>query len=154
MKNSETFPRMHVSYYVSDLSKTIDFYTKFFEVEPVKVKESYAKYILTAPSLNISFIENPHAVNKDAAHFGIEVNDQQILGQKLGNAMHHNLPIDREKDVECCYAKQDKFWVTDPDGYKWEVYQFIEDSAGLESNANASECCAPKSELEAATFTK
>ena len=62
MKNLETFPRMHVSYYVSDLSKTIDFYTKFFEVEPVKIKESYAKFILTAPSLNISFIENPDSL--------------------------------------------------------------------------------------------
>ena len=28
----------------------------------------------------------------------------------------------REEGVECCYAKQTKFWVTDPDGTLWEVY--------------------------------
>jgi hypothetical protein len=28
----------------------------------------------------------------------------------------------REDGVECCYAKQTKFWVQDPDGVMWELY--------------------------------
>jgi len=28
----------------------------------------------------------------------------------------------REEGVECCYAKQTKFWLHDPDGTLWEVY--------------------------------
>ena len=151
MKN-EQFPRMHVSYYVSNINKTIDFYTKFFETQPNKVKEGYAKYLLSEPSLNISFIENKEAVKNNAAHFGIEVNNPDELKQRLGNAMHHNLPIDEEKDVQCCYARQDKFWVTDPDGYRWEVYQYLEDSEQLTSQI--SECCSPASETESAALSK
>ena len=37
---------MHVSLYVSDIAKTVDFYNQFFETEPVKVKPNYAKYVL------------------------------------------------------------------------------------------------------------
>ena len=27
-----------------------------------------------------------------------------------------------EKAVDCCYALQDKIWVSDPNGWKWEVF--------------------------------
>ncbi len=27
-----------------------------------------------------------------------------------------------EMDTTCCYAKQDKIWVTAPDGERWEVF--------------------------------
>lgn len=137
---TETFPRVHTGYYVSDIQKTIDFYTKFFETEPAKVKTDYAKFLLTEPALNISFVQSSKEVNPDFIHFGIEVSDPEELKRRLGNAMHHNLPIDVEKEVKCCYAKQDKFWVTDPDGYKWEVYRFMED---VEKNNEAREsaCC-------------
>jgi hypothetical protein len=33
----------------------------------------------------------------------------------------------REEGVECCYARQTKFWVNDPDGNMWEVYTLEED---------------------------
>jgi hypothetical protein len=33
----------------------------------------------------------------------------------------------REEGVECCYARQTKFWVYDPDGTLWEVYTLDED---------------------------
>lgn len=122
--------RMHVSYSVSNIEKTVEFYNKFFETAPVKTKQGYAKYLLEQPLLNISFVESKQ-VNPHHVHFGIEVNDPELLKSKLGNALTQNLPIDEEKEVKCCYAKQDKFWVTDPDGYKWEVFKFLED---VESN--------------------
>ena len=40
------------------------------------------------------------------------------------------LRTEREDGVECCYARQTKFWVTDPDKALWEVYVFHEDVAG------------------------
>ena len=27
-----------------------------------------------------------------------------------------------ENDTVCCYALQDKVWVSDPNGYRWEVF--------------------------------
>lgn len=125
---SQTFPRMHISYYVSDIDKTVDFYNKFFGVPPQKVKSGYAKYILEQPSLIISFVQHPERVSNNFGHFGFEVDSQEALKVKLGQAMQHQLPIDEEKGVNCCYALQDKFWVTDPDGIQWETYYFHQDS--------------------------
>lgn len=124
---TQIFPRPHASYFVSNIERSIEFYSKFFEAAPVKVKEGYAKFLLEKPSLNISFIESTHEIQPRFIHFGIEVNDETELKRRLGNAMHHDLPVDVEKEVNCCYAKQDKFWVTDPDGYQWEVFRWMED---------------------------
>ena len=33
-----------------------------------------------------------------------------------------------ELDTTCCYARQDKIWVHDPDGTPWEVFATHEDS--------------------------
>jgi hypothetical protein len=35
-----------------------------------------------------------------------------------------------ERDTTCCYARQDKFWVTGaPGGERWEIYTVLADSA-------------------------
>lgn len=141
MNNKHQFPRTHMGYAVSNIKETVDFYTKFFQVEPVKIKSDYAKFILDAPSLNISFSQTSKSVKPGHIHFGIEVNNAEELKKRLGNAMSHELPIDQEKDVSCCYAKQDKFWVTDPDGYKWEVFLFKEDVEANDEVSTESECC-------------
>lgn len=139
----QTFPRMHVGYHVSDIAATIDFYTKFFGTEPVKVHKDYAKFVLSEPSLNISFIETSSEVPNSHIHFGIEVDNPELLKEKLGNAMSHDLAIDEEEEVKCCYARQDKFWVTDPDGYRWEVFHFKEDVVSNdEKYSQKGECCA------------
>ena len=47
-------------------------------------------------------------------------------------------------DTECCYARQDKIWVTDPDGTPWEVFTVLEDiehDAPMNATA-ATACCA------------
>ena len=71
--NTNPFPRMHVSLYVSDLAKSVNFYTQFFGTEPVKVKPSYAKYVLEKPSLIISFVENKDRVQSNFGHVGFQV---------------------------------------------------------------------------------
>ena len=51
------------------------------------------------------------------------------------------LPAEAEKREDCCYALQDKFWVSDPDGNRWEVYKVIED---VERKADSTmTCCQP-----------
>jgi hypothetical protein len=35
--------------------------------------------------------------------------------------------IGRQDEVRCCYAKQTKLWITDPDGTLWEIYVFHDD---------------------------
>lgn len=142
------FPRMHVSLYVSDLDNTISFYNTFFGKDPEKVEPGYTKYILDEPSLIISFIENKDRVSQNFGHLGFQVDSEETLNVKLWEAKKHNLVALEEKGTNCCYAKQDKFWVTDPDGVQWEVYYFHEDvkfnDPKYESESGeASACCSP-----------
>jgi hypothetical protein len=56
--------------------------------------------------------------------------------------------------TNCCYAIQDKTWVRDPDGNRWEVFVVLEDNlpetskvcvagAGNAAENSAVSCCAP-----------
>ena len=125
---SNPFPRMHASFYVSDIEKTVAFYNTFFGQEPTKVRPFYAKYILDAPSLIISFIESPEKVNANFGHIGIQVETQDEMYRRFFEAKTRGLELVEEIGVSCCYAKQDKFLVSDPDGIEWEIYYFHEDA--------------------------
>jgi len=126
--NHTPFPRMHVSLYVSDIQQSIEFYSSFFGQEPAKVKPKYAKYVLESPSLIISFVENKSRVQSNFGHLGFQVETLQQLDERLEIAKHKNLVAREEIGTNCCFAKQDKFWVNDPDGVQWEVYYFHADA--------------------------
>lgn len=142
----DLFPRMHVSLYVSDINKSVYFYSNFFGQSAVKVKPGYAKFILDTPSLIISFVENKERVQSNFGHLGFQVETIEDLNIKLWEAKKKNLVTKEETGTNCCYAKQDKFWVTDPDGIQWEVYYFHADAEfndpHYESNTLTA-CCSP-----------
>lgn len=123
------FPKMHVSLYVSNLEQSIQFYDAFFGQPATKKEVKYAKYILKEPALIISFIEQPEKVRAQFGHLGFQLQTKELLEQRLTTIRNKNLPIKEEMGVSCCYALQDKFWVSDPDGYQWEVYYFHKDVA-------------------------
>lgn len=119
---------MHVSLYVSDINKTIAFYTELFEQEPSKVKPGYAKFMLENPALVISFVENPSRVNPNFGHLGFQVATKEEVLTKLQSLKPKGMVSKEEMGTACCYAVQDKFWANDPDGHQWEVYYFHADS--------------------------
>ena len=150
------FPRMHVSLYVSDIQKSIEFYSQFFDQEPAKVKPNYAKFILENPSLIISFVENKDRVQSNFGHLGFQVESLEDLNIKLWEAKKRNLVSREEKGTNCCYAKQDKFWVNDPDGVQWEVYYFHEDAEFNDPHyvmTEAKACCSPQEKSELTSVT-
>ena len=141
------FPRMHVSLYVSNINKSVDFYTNFFGQEPTKVKPKYAKYVLESPSLIISFVENKERVQSNFGHLGFQVETLEDLNIKLWESKKKNLVAREETGTNCCYAKQDKFWVNDPDGVQWEVYYFHADAEFNDPHYEMNEtsaCCSPQ----------
>lgn len=143
------FPRMHVSLYVSDIAKSIDFYSTFFGQEPTKVKPRYAKYVLETPSLIISFVENKERVQSNFGHLGFQVETLEDLNIKLWQAKKKQLVAREEIGTNCCYATQDKFWVNDPDGVQWEVYYFHADAEFNDPHyalQEATACCTVSSE--------
>lgn len=143
---NQLFPRMHVSLYVSDITKSVEFYSRFFGQEPAKVKPNYAKYVLEKPSLIISFVENKERVQSNFGHLGFQVESVEDLNIKLWEAKKKNIVAREEVGTNCCYAKQDKFWVNDPDGVQWEVYYFHADAEFNDPHyevSEASACCSP-----------
>ncbi|MEM9526725.1 MAG: ArsI/CadI family heavy metal resistance metalloenzyme [Bacteroidota bacterium] len=119
---------MHVSLYVSDLAATVAFYDQFFGQSPTKVQARYAKYELAEPGLIISFVENAERSVAHFGHLGIQVGTPEELQRRHQIALGQKLVSNEEMGVTCCYAVQDKFWATDPDGHQWEVYYFHADA--------------------------
>lgn len=149
---NNVFPRMHVSLYVSNIAKTVDFYTTFFGQKATKEKPGYAKFVLEKPSLIISFVENPARVQSNFGHLGFQVETVAELEEKLTEAREKGLVSKEEMGTNCCYAKQDKYWVTDPDGVQWEVYYFHEDAEFNDphyATEAAAACCIPLEKVKA-----
>ena len=133
-----TFPKTHVSYSVSDIEKTAAFYSLLFNTKPETQKSDYLKYNVAQPALSISFIKNAAGVQTNGSHFGIQFETTEEVTQHLERLKSAGLPMDEEMGVGCCYSVQDKFWVTDPDGYRWEVY-YKHDEKQYESIENNQE---------------
>lgn len=120
--------RLQLALNVSNLDAAVDFYSKLFSTEPAKRRPGYANFAIAEPPLKLVLFENPAATSK-LNHLGIEVESSEKVvaaGDRLKQA---DLTIQAEPQTTCCYALQDKIWVSDPDGDAWEVYTVLEDSA-------------------------
>ncbi len=119
--------RFHLSLNVSDLERSAAFYRILFGRGPAKRRADYAKFELDDPPLVLSLEPTPRATGGPLNHAGFRMPDSASLvamQQRLEMAGVHSR---REEGVECCYARQTKFWVTDPDQTLWEIYTLEED---------------------------
>ncbi len=131
--------RFHTSLPVTDIARTVDFYRLLLDSEPVKVKADYAKF-LPGDHLNISFHTNPDGVETlRSIHLGFQLSSRAELDVVYARLAAAGLPSGKRETSICCYASQDKFWVTDPDGYRWELYYLVADTDVKIAPATA--CC-------------
>jgi catechol-2,3-dioxygenase len=150
MKNSAT----HLSFSVSNIEETISFYSKLFKSPPTKVKRNYAKFELEEPSMVLSFLQSQSDLNldwtKSGTHFGIRVSTSKEVKDRFKELQTSGIPLQSETDVACCYALQDKFWAIDPDGIRWELYAFLEDSDQFTKpkKENREACCAADTRVD------
>jgi catechol 2,3-dioxygenase-like lactoylglutathione lyase family enzyme len=119
--------RFHLSLNVSNLARSIDFYRILFGVEPAKRRTDYAKFELNDPPLVLSLEPTPRAVGGPLNHLGFRMPDSATLVAMQERLERAGIQSQREEGVECCYARQTKFWVTDPDKTLWEMYTLDED---------------------------
>jgi predicted enzyme related to lactoylglutathione lyase len=123
-----TVLRPHLALTVSDVERSIPFYEALFGVAPEKIKPGYAKFSVAEPALNFTLNQGERgAVLGAFNHAGIQVastDDVLAAGLRLQKA---GLAAFEELDTTCCYARQDKIWVHDPDGTPWEVFAVHED---------------------------
>jgi predicted enzyme related to lactoylglutathione lyase len=133
--------RPHLALTVSDVERSIPFYEALFGVAPEKVKPGYAKFSVAEPAINFTLNAGERGETLGAFnHAGIQVQStDDVLAARL-RLQKAGLATFDEMDTTCCYARQDKIWVRDPDGTPWEVFVTHAD-ADVEREP-ASACCA------------
>ena len=140
--------RFHVHVAVPDLAQGIRFYSTVFGAEPSVVKPDYAKWMLDDPRVNFAISHRGGASGVN--HLGFQVDDSRELGEMHGRLAAADAGVVEEKDVSCCYARSDKYWITDPAGVAWETFHSLgtvpfygAEKAQAAGGGAASECCAP-----------
>jgi catechol 2,3-dioxygenase-like lactoylglutathione lyase family enzyme len=114
--------RFHLSLNVADLGRAVDFYRTLFGQPPAKLRGDYAKFELDEPPLVLSLEPTPRGAGGALNHLGFRLPDAATLVAVQARLERAGIRSQREEGVECCYARQTKFWVTDPDGTLWEMY--------------------------------
>ena len=136
--------RPHLSLDVQNVGASVQFYRKVFGVSPQKQTADYAKFDLTAPSLNFSLVaagDRPSSVN----HLGIEVESLDEMAAWRQRLQQQSVLQKVEENTACCFARQDKLWFTDPDGNAWEVF-IVREQLDLNGPLSQTGCCVPKSQ--------
>lgn len=130
--------KAHLAINVRSVEQSIDFYTKMLGIDPSKVRTGYAKFDVQNPPLNLTLNQVPFTDRGALSHLGIQVvSTDDVLAQRE-RWIDAGLITRDEMQTSCCYAKQDKTWVHDPDGNEWEVFVVLEDNL-----AETSTCCVP-----------
>jgi catechol 2,3-dioxygenase-like lactoylglutathione lyase family enzyme len=119
--------RAQIALNVVDLDEAITFYSKLFNTPPAKVKPGYANFAVTEPPLKLVLIENS-GHGETLNHLGVEVESSDAVHAEIARLTNEGLFTEEEIGTTCCFATQDKVWVTGPAGEKWEVYAVLADS--------------------------
>jgi catechol 2,3-dioxygenase-like lactoylglutathione lyase family enzyme len=128
--------RAQLALNVDDLDEAIAFYSKLFDTVPAKVKPGYANFAVAEPPLKLVLIENPgHGGTLN--HLGVEVDSSQAVHAEIARLTGEGMFTEEEIGTTCCFATQDKVWVTGPAGEKWEVYTVLADSDTFGVNSAA-----------------
>ena len=152
--------RLHVHVSVGDLAASVRFYQTLFGLEPTVLKPDYAKWMLEDPRLNfaISTRRQPVGVN----HLGFQVDTDEELRGMRGQLEAADALMLEESEQPCCYARSDKYWVTDPSGIAWETFHtlgsipvygedtqvFDHGTSSVPREVNTAACCVPKQKSE------
>jgi catechol 2,3-dioxygenase-like lactoylglutathione lyase family enzyme len=134
--------RVQLALRVADLEGSIAFYSKLFGAEPAKRRPGYANFAIAEPPLKLVLIEGAPGDPTRMDHLGVEVQTTEEVAGAAGRLAAEGLAAVTEEDTACCYAVQDKVWVTGPGGEPWEVYVVKADSDTLDKAENSA-CCAP-----------
>ncbi|GAA4069987.1 ArsI/CadI family heavy metal resistance metalloenzyme [Actinomadura miaoliensis] len=135
--------RVQLALRVPDLEASVAFYTRLFGAEPAKRRPGYANFAIAEPPLKLVLIEGADEDATRLDHLGVEVEDSGQVTDAAERLKESGLVTLEENDTACCYALQDKVWVTGPGNEPWEVYVVKGDADTLDK-AEDSTCCTPQ----------
>ncbi len=138
--------RFHVHAHVENLQASIAFYSKLFGAEPTRVESDYAKWMLEDPRINFAISMRGGKPGVD--HLGFQTDTEGELAELKARASAADMSMLDEGETTCCYARSDKYWVTDPQGIAWEQFHTLanipvfSERAAQNEQAAQSACCA------------
>lgn len=141
--------RFHVHIAVDDLDANIRFYSTVFGTPPTVTKPDYAKWMIEEPRINFAISDRGAKTGLD--HLGFQVDSDEELGELRQKVAEAEIAALDQPQTECCYARSDKYWITDPQGIAWETYRTLGEAeiygTDMPREPEAAEpgaCCAPK----------
>ena len=138
--------RVQLALNVDNLDESIAFYRNLFGAEPAKVKPGYANFAIANPPLKLVLLENP-GHGGSINHLGVEVESSDAVHTEIARLTEAGMFTEEEIGTTCCFATQDKVWVTGPGGERWEIYTVLADAGtfGGEQFATTAACdCGPQ----------
>jgi catechol 2,3-dioxygenase-like lactoylglutathione lyase family enzyme len=137
--------RVQLALNVTDIDAAVAFYSTLFGTEPAKRRPGYANFAITEPPLKLVLIENPTdrsgGVVGALNHLGVEVETPEEVEDASRRLAAAGLDPRVQEATTCCYAVQDKAWVSDPDGASWEVYTVLADATNATDMGCSIETC-------------
>ena len=135
--------RLHIHISVEDLEKSKAFYTALFGMEPTKDKGDYAQWLVDDPAVNFAISKGKDKVGLN--HLGLQVDSDEAVQELEDRLQSAGVSGEKQKEVVCCYAKSNKYWVQDPQGIIWENYNTMQQMEvfGGDSFTDNNECCTP-----------
>ena len=119
--------RMQLALNVDNLDEAVKFYSKLFNTAPAKLKDGYANFAIADPPLKLVLLGNPGS-GGTINHLGVEVESSEQVHKEVARLAGENLFTEEQIGTTCCFATQDKVWVTGPGGERWEIYTVLADS--------------------------
>jgi catechol 2,3-dioxygenase-like lactoylglutathione lyase family enzyme len=122
-----TAARFHAGLHVGDRHRAVRFYRALLGAAPSRDLDDYVRFELSDPPVVLVLIPGPQAPGGALNHLGLRMPDSAGLVEVQRRLEEAGIATQRQEGVECCYARQTKFWVTDPDRNLWEIYTVEED---------------------------
>jgi catechol 2,3-dioxygenase-like lactoylglutathione lyase family enzyme len=138
--------KVHVGLNVNDVDRSVEFYRAMFGVRPAKWKPGYAKFDIAEPPLNLALNQGKVKDRGALNHLGVEVSSTAEVLSAKERLQKAGLETLEEMNVDCCFALQDKLWIADPDGNRWEIFTVKVADTRPELHATADTpgaCCPP-----------
>ncbi|PHR54335.1 MAG: glyoxalase/bleomycin resistance/dioxygenase family protein [Arcobacter sp.] len=135
--------RLHIHISVDSLEESIKFYTALFGMEPTKLKDDYAQWLVEDPAVNMAISSGRE--KKGLNHLGLQVDSDEALAEIEDRLLAANIAGEKQDEAVCCYAESKKYWVQDPQDVIWENYHTMKNVEyfGGDTFTGGSGCCTP-----------
>jgi hypothetical protein len=103
--------------------------------------------MLDDPRVNFAISQRGAPAGLD--HLGMQVDSGEELAGLREQVRAAEIAALDQAGAQCCYAKSDKYWITDPQGIAWETFHSLDSIPvfGADTQKQATEqaaaCCAP-----------